>query len=79
MDIRPSGAHIDYKRFRMLEKECFFFNSHRQEYLREHAGVVTVIENEALVGFFPDQNAALVAMRDYVLGSFLVKKVIPAD
>jgi hypothetical protein len=32
-----------------------------------------------LVGFFPDQNAALVAMKDHVLGSFLVKKVIPAD
>ncbi|MFZ2635542.1 MAG: hypothetical protein WAX33_04295 [Rectinemataceae bacterium] len=63
----------------MLKSDYEFFNKHREEYLRDHANEFAVIEKEALVGFFPNQMAALTAMKSHELGKFLVKKVIPAD
>ncbi len=63
----------------MIKTEYEFFNAHREEYLREHSGEFAVIENETLLGFFPDQMSAFVAMKDHQVGNFLVKKVIPAD
>jgi hypothetical protein len=61
----------------MIKDEYECFKQNRSEYLRDHAGEFAVIENRTLVGFFPDQQTALVAMKDHVLGAFLIKKVIP--
>lgn len=60
----------------MLAKDFAFFNLHREEYLREHAKEYAVVENELLVGFFPDEKSALMAMKDHSLGTFLVKQII---
>lgn len=63
----------------MIKTEYEFFDAHREEYLREHAGEFAVIENQKLLGFFREEMEALQFMRGHELGNFLVKRVIPAS
>jgi hypothetical protein len=63
----------------MLERDYLFFNEHRDGFVKEHPGEFVVIQNEAIVGFFPTQMAAFIAMKGVELGSFLVKQCVPAD
>jgi hypothetical protein len=63
----------------VLKKDYEFFIAHRDEYLRDHRDEYAVIENESLLGFYPNQMSAMLAMKEHVVGNFLVKKVVPAD
>jgi len=73
------SSNFAQRRYKVIKKDYEYFSAHLEEYLKTHANEFAVVENEALIGFFPNQTAALVAMKDHELGHFLVKKVVPAD
>jgi len=61
------------------DRDYSFFNLHRNEYLKKHTGQYVVIEKETVLGFYSNQQAALLAMKDHNLGTFIVHKIVPAE
>lgn len=63
-----------------LETELRYFNEHRFELLREAAGKFALVKDDALIGIFDSETAAI--RQGYeLLGNvaFLVKQVTEAD
>jgi len=63
----------------MLEKEYALYDSHRGEFLAEHAGKFVVIKGDRIVGFYPSERVALEAMKSEQLGTFLVQQCQSID
>jgi hypothetical protein len=63
----------------MLEREFGIYKSHRDEFLRDHAGEYVVIKGDLILGFFKTELEAFLSMKDYQLGTFLVKKCESVD
>ena len=63
----------------MLEKEYAYFSANRDGLVKEHAHEYVVIKGEEIKGFFPSENAALEAMRNHELGTFLIQHCVPEE
>jgi hypothetical protein len=60
----------------MLEKERKYFETHRAEWLQQHAGKFVLVKGEELIGVFNTQQEALIeGARRFGMESFLVRQV----
>jgi hypothetical protein len=64
----------------VLDKEREYFEAHRKEWLKEHAGKFALIKGEQLLGVFDSAEAALEAGAER-LGHepFLIKPILASD
>lgn len=60
----------------MLNEDFSFFNTSRDEIIKNHINEFVVIKDKKVVGYFPDEHSALVSMKGNPLGSFLVQRCV---
>lgn len=61
----------------MLEKEYKYFQSKREQLVKEYRDKYVVIMGEDIKGYFDTEDEAIDAFPDDELGTFLVQKCIP--
>ena len=62
-----------------LEKEFSFFESLRQEWLKDHEGQFVLIKGTDYSFFDTDEEAFTVAVHKYGIEDVLIKQVLPKD
>lgn len=63
-----------------LEAEILFYESHREELLKQHKNLFVLIKGSTLVGVFPDaQTAHREGVNKFGMQPFLVKQVLAVE
>ena len=64
----------------MLEKEYEYFESIRDELVKEHLNEYVAIQDQKVIGYYKKKDEALSELSGkYEIGTFLIQQCIPED
>lgn len=62
-----------------MNKDYDYFMENRASIIAGHEDKYVVIKDQNVVGYFDDEKVALIAMKDHLLGSFIIQKCVTAQ